>query len=152
MVNTVAKYYNIGRSGTAPLMFLNCNGFRKDPQTDCRTYGPDGKLNYANRYEARSLSFDIIEIKDSFDNTKIFSDFVKLANSQSTYNQGGRIKVVPLLIFHNVDWVTNRPYNTNVALFDQLMKYLYENHFKVLTYKQLGYNTEANTFYLNGMF
>ncbi|MFZ0513563.1 MAG: polysaccharide deacetylase family protein, partial [Candidatus Nitrosopolaris sp.] len=26
VVNTVAKYYNIGRSGTAPLMFLNCNG------------------------------------------------------------------------------------------------------------------------------
>jgi len=28
VVNTVAKYYNIGRSGTALLMFLNCNGFR----------------------------------------------------------------------------------------------------------------------------
>jgi len=31
------------------------------------------------------------------------------------------------------------------------MKYLHENHFKVSTYKQLGYDTEANTFYLNGM-
>jgi hypothetical protein len=152
VVNTVAKYYNIGRSGTAPLMFLNCNGFKKHPQNDCRTYGPDGKLNYANRYEARSLSFDIIEIKDSFNITKMFTDFVKIVNSQSTYNQGGRIKVVPLLIFHNVDWVTNRPYNTNVALFDQLMKYLYENRFTVLTYKHLGYNTETNTFYLNGKF
>jgi hypothetical protein len=70
-------------------MFLNCNGFRKDPQTDCRTYEPDGKLNYANRYEARSLSFDIIEIKDSFNNTKIFSDFVKLANSQSRWKDKG---------------------------------------------------------------
>jgi hypothetical protein len=108
-------------------------------------------LNYANRYAARSLSFDIIEIKDSFKKTKIFSDFVNLVNSQSTYDTGGRLTVVPLLTFHNVEWVTNRPYNTNVGLFDQLMKYLYENHFKVLTYKQLGYNTEANTFYLNGM-
>ena len=151
VVNTVAKYYNMGRSGTAPLMFLNCNGFRKDPQTDCRTYGPDRKLNYANRYEARSLSFDIIEIKDSFNNTKMFSDFVKIVNSQSTYNQGGRIKVVPLLIFHNIGLITNRPYYTNAELFDQLMKYLHENHFKVLTYKQLGYNTESNTFYLNGI-
>ena len=76
MVNTVAKYYNIGRSGTAPLMFLNCNGFKKHPQTDCRTIGPNGELNYANRYTARSLSLDIVEIKDSFNNTKIFSDFV----------------------------------------------------------------------------
>jgi hypothetical protein len=71
------------------VVILNCNGFRKEPQTDCRTYGPDGKLNYANRYEARSLSFDVIEIKDSFNNAEIFSDFVKIVNNQSNYNQGG---------------------------------------------------------------
>jgi hypothetical protein len=147
VLKTVAKYYSIGRSGTASLMFLNCDGFRDDSQTDCRTYGPDGKLNYANRYDARSLSFDIIEIKDSFDKTKMFSDFVKIVNSQSAYNQDGKINAVPLIIFHNVAWITNRPYNTNAGLFDQLMKYLYQNHFKVLTYRQLGYNTKANTFY-----
>ena len=151
VVNTVAKYYNIGRSGTASLMFLNCNGFKKHPQTDCRTYGPNGELNYANRYAARSLSLDIVEIKDSFNNTKIFSDFVKLVNSQSTYNQSRKINAVPLIIFHNVAWINNRPYYTNAGLFDQLMKYLYENHFKVLSYKHLGYNTQANTFYLNGV-
>ena len=152
VVNTVAKYYNIGRTGTQPLMFLNCNGFRKEPQTDCRTYGPDGKLNYANRYEARSLSFDVIEIKDSFNNAEIFSDFVKIVNSQSNYNQGGKINAVPLITFHNVELTTNRPYYTNAILFDQLMKYLHDNGFKVLTFKQLGYNTQTNTFYLKGFF
>jgi peptidoglycan/xylan/chitin deacetylase (PgdA/CDA1 family) len=149
VVRTVAKYYNIGRPGMAPFLFLNCNGFRNHPQTDCRTYGPNGELNYANRYAARSLSFDLVEIKDSFNNTKIFSDFVKIVNMQSSYNQGGKINALPLLIFHNVALVTNRPYYTNAELFDQLMKYLYENHFRVLTYKQLGYNTQTNTFYLN---
>jgi hypothetical protein len=69
VVNTVAKYYNIGRSGTAPFMFLNCIGFKKHPQNDCRTFEPNGELNYANRYVARSLSFDLVEIKDSFNNT-----------------------------------------------------------------------------------
>jgi hypothetical protein len=65
-------------------------------------------------------------------------------------NKAGRkINALPLLIFHNVALVTNRPYYTNAELFDQLMKYLYENHFKVLSYKQLGYNTQTNTFYLN---
>jgi hypothetical protein len=132
-------------------MFLNCIGFKKHPQTDCKTYRPNGKLNYANRYVARSLSFDIVEIKDSFNSTKMFSDFVKIVNSQSTYNQGGKLNAIPLMIFHNITFTTNRPYNTNAGLFDQLMKYLYENHIKVLTYKQLGYNTEANTFYLNGI-
>jgi peptidoglycan/xylan/chitin deacetylase (PgdA/CDA1 family) len=151
VVNTVAKYYNIGRSGTAPLMFLNCIGFKKHPQNDCRTYRPNGELNYANRYVARSLSFDIIEIKDSFNKTNMFSDFVKIVNSQSTYNRGGKINAIPLIIFHNVDLSTNKPYSTNAGFFDQLMKYLYENHFKVLTYKELGYNTQTNTFYLNGV-
>jgi peptidoglycan/xylan/chitin deacetylase (PgdA/CDA1 family) len=151
VVNTVAKYYNIGRSGTAPLMLLNCIGFKKHPQTDCRTYGPNGKLNYANRYAARSLSFDIVEIKDSFNNTKMFSDFVRIVNSQSAYNHGGKINAIPLIIFHNVDLSTNEPYSTNAGFFDQLMEYLYENHFKVLTYKELGYNAQTNTFYLNGV-
>jgi peptidoglycan/xylan/chitin deacetylase (PgdA/CDA1 family) len=149
VVNTVARYYNIGRTGTQPLMFLNCNGL-KEPQIDCITYGSDGKLNYANRYEARSLSFDVVEIKDSFNNAKIFSDFVKLVNSQSNYNQVGKLNAVPLITFHNVELTTNRPYSTNAILFDQLMKYLHDNGFKVLTFKQLGYNTQTNTFYLKG--
>jgi peptidoglycan/xylan/chitin deacetylase (PgdA/CDA1 family) len=149
VVSTVAKYYSIGRSGTQPLMFLNCNGFKKHPQIDCRTYGSDGKLNYANRYEARSLSFDVVELKDSFNDTKIFSDFVKVVNSQNNYNQDGKINAIPLITLHNVALTTNEPYYTNVRLFDRLMLYLYENHFKVLTFKQLRYNTQANTFYLN---
>jgi len=57
----------------------------------------------ANRYIARSLSFDIVEIKDSFNNTKMFSDFVKIVNGQSNYNQGGKINAIPLIIFHNLD-------------------------------------------------
>ena len=84
VVNTVAKYYDMARSGTDPLMFLDCKGFTKHPQTDCRTYTPDGKLTYANRYAIRSLSFDIIEIRDSFDNATMFSDFAKIVNSQNS--------------------------------------------------------------------
>src|SRR5437899_8969571 len=37
VVNTVAKYYDMARSGTDSLMFLDCTGFKKNPQTDCRT-------------------------------------------------------------------------------------------------------------------
>jgi peptidoglycan/xylan/chitin deacetylase (PgdA/CDA1 family) len=150
VVNTVAKYYDMARSGTEPLMFLDCAGFKKNPQTDCRTYSPDGKLNYANKYAARSLSFDVVEIKDSFNNAAIFSDFVKIVNSQIKYNQGGKINAVPLITLHKVDLATNMPYHTNSGLFDQLMKYLHDNGFRVLTLKQLGYNTQINTFYLKG--
>jgi peptidoglycan/xylan/chitin deacetylase (PgdA/CDA1 family) len=150
VVNTVAKYYEMARSGTDPLMFLDCKGFMKHPQTDCRTYTPDGKLTYANRYAIRSLSFDIIEIKDSFDNATIFSDFAKIVNSQNSLNQGGKINAVPLITFHNVALTTNHPYYTNAGLFDKFMKYLHDNGFKVLNLKQIGYDTKTNTFYLNG--
>jgi peptidoglycan/xylan/chitin deacetylase (PgdA/CDA1 family) len=116
VVNTVAKYYDMARSGTDPLMFLDCKGFTKHPQTDCRTYTPDGKLTYANRYAIRSLSFDIIEIRDSFDNATMFSDFTKIINSQNSYNQGGKMNAVPLITFHNVALTTNHPYYTNAGL------------------------------------
>ncbi len=135
VVNTVAKYYDMARSGTDPLMFLDCIGFTKHPQTDCRTYTPDGKLTYANRYAIRSLSFDIIEIKDSFDNATMFSDFINAVNSQNSYNQGGKINAVPLITFHNVALTTNKPYYTNAGIFDKFMKYLHDNGFKVLTLK-----------------
>jgi peptidoglycan/xylan/chitin deacetylase (PgdA/CDA1 family) len=151
VVNTVSKYYNMARSGTDPLMFLDCKGFTKHPQTDCRTYTPDGKLTYANRYAIRSLSFDIIEIKDSFDNATMFSDFVNTVNSQNTYNHGGKINAVPLITFHNVALTTNKPYYTNAGIFDKFMKYLHDNGFKVLNFKQVGYNTQSNKFYLKGV-
>jgi peptidoglycan/xylan/chitin deacetylase (PgdA/CDA1 family) len=151
VVNTVAKYYDMARSGTDPLMFLDCKGFTKHPQTDCRTYTANGKLTYANRYAIRSLSFDILEIKDSFDNATMFSNFTKIVNSQNSFNQGGKINAVPLITFHNVALTTNKPYYTNAGMFDKFMKYLHDNGFKVLTFKQIGYDTKTNTFYLKGI-
>ena len=151
VVNTVAKYYDMARSGTDSLMFLDCKGFTKHPQTDCRTYTANDKLTYANRYAIRSLSFDILEIKDSFDNATMFSNFTKIVNSQNSFNQGGKISAVPLITFHNVALTTNKPYYTNAAMFDKFMKYLHDNGFKVLTLKQIGYDTKTNTFYLNGI-
>jgi hypothetical protein len=61
---------------------------------------PNGKLTYANRYAIRSLSFDRYKIIDLFNNSTIFSDFIKLVNSQINYNIGGTINAVPLVTFH----------------------------------------------------
>jgi len=43
-VNVVAKYYNLAGSGSAPLMFLNCNGYLKQSQNNCGTYSANGLL------------------------------------------------------------------------------------------------------------
>ena len=151
VVNTVAKNYELARSGSEPLMFLHCNGFKNHPQTDCRTYLPDGKLTYANKYAIRSLSFDRYEIKDLFNNSTIFSDFVKIVNSQIKYNNGGTINAVPLVTFHNVALTTNKPYYTNAGIFDQLMKYLHDNGFRVLSMNNLGYDAKNNAFYIKSV-
>ena len=154
VVNTVAKNYELARSGSEPLMFLKCNGFKNHPQTDCRTYLPDGKLTYANRYAIRSLSFDKYEIKDLFNNASIFSDFVTILNSQSNYNKANGITslsgivtnaAVPLITFHNVRPVNNVPYTTNVGVFAELMKYLHDNGYKVLDMANLRYDIKDNT-------
>ena len=159
VVNTVAKYYDLARTGSEPLMFLNCNGFKNHPQTDCKTYLPDGKLTYANRYAIRSLSFDRYEIKDLFNNASIFSDFGQILNSQSNYNKGNGIislsgignnvgGAVPLITFHNVRPVNNVPYTTNVGVFAELMKYLHDNGYKVLDMANLRYDTKSNVFHI----
>ena len=157
VVNTVAKYYDLARTGSEPLMFLHCNGFKNHAQTDCRTYSPDGKLTYANRYAIRSLSFDRYEIKDLFNNASIFSDFVTILNSQSNYNKANGITslsgivnnaAVPLITFHNVRPVSNVPYTTNVGVFAELMKYLHDNGYKVLDMANLRYDTKSNTLHI----
>jgi peptidoglycan/xylan/chitin deacetylase (PgdA/CDA1 family) len=159
VVNTVAKYYDLARTGSEPLMFLNCNGFKNHPQTDCKTYLPDGKLTYANRYAIRSLSFDRYEIKDLFNNASIFSDFEQILNSQSNYNKGNGIislsglgnnvgGAVPLITFHNVRPVNNVPYTTNVGVFAELMKYLHDNGYKVLDMANLKYDTKSNVLHI----
>ncbi|MDP9290219.1 MAG: polysaccharide deacetylase family protein [Thermoproteota archaeon] len=151
VVNTVAKNYELARSGSDPLMFLHCNGFKKHPQTDCRTYLPDGKLTYANKYAVRSLSFDRYEIKGLFNNSTIFSDFVKIVNSQINYNNGGTINAVPLITFHNVLPLGSKPYSTNVAIFDQLMKYLHDNGFRVVSMNNLAFDAKNNAFYIKSV-
>ena len=159
VVNTVAKYYDLARTGSEPLMFLNCNGFKNHPQTDCKTYLPDGKLTYANRYAIRSLSFDRYEMKDLFNNASIFSDFGQILNSQSNYNKGNGIislsglgnnvgGAVPLITFHNVRPVNNVPYTTNVGVFAELMKYLHDNGYKVLDMTNLKYDTKSNVLHI----
>lgn len=98
-------------------------------------------LTYANRYTVRSLSFDVNEIENSFNKAAILTDFIKIVNSQSKYNKSdGIINAIPLIMFYYVDLDTHQPYIANVSLFDQLMKYLHDNGFKVLTMANLWYN------------
>ena len=156
VVNIVAKYYNFARTGTYPLMSLNCNGFAniKPQQTDCRTYLPDGKLTYANRYDIRSDSFFHISSGHNYGPSEMFQKFIQQVNSQVPYNNG-KINAIPILTYHDLTY-NIQDYNKagtpiTVQLFDQEMQYLHDNGFKVLLLNQFGFDPTNNVFYLKNV-
>jgi hypothetical protein len=154
IVNLVAKYYDLARSGSSPLMFLDCNG-PTSHQSDCSTYSTNGKLNYVNRYDIRSQSFFHISNGQNFSPAEMFQKFVQRMNSQIPYNTNGKINVIPIITYHNL---TNnmKDYDSaastiTVSLFAEEMKYLHDNGFRVLLLNQFGFNPTNNVFYLKNV-
>ena len=82
---------------------------------------------------------------------KCFRDLQQ--NSQIQYNKNGIINAIPIVIYHNI---VNLPdvssskdaADTTVNLFDQEIKYIHDNGFRVLTLTQLGYDPINNIFYI----
>jgi len=157
VVDIVSKYYNFARTGTYPLMSLNCNGFanKKPQQTDCRTYLPDGKLTFANRYDIRSDSFFHISSGHNYAPSEMFQQFIQQVNSQVPYNNNGKINAIPIITYHDLTY-NIQDYNKagttiTVPLFDQEMQYLHDNGFKVLLLNQFGFDPTNNVFYLKNV-
>jgi polysaccharide deacetylase len=152
VVDEVAKYYSIARTGSDSLMFLDCKGYVKHLQTDCSTFLPDGTLSYVNRYDIRSQSFDHIHSNAELSQPQLFQQFVQRVNSQISYNKDGTINAIPIVTYHNLTYSNNvynqLPSTIMVPLFAQMMKYLHDNGFKVLTMGQLGYDNTKNVFYI----
>jgi peptidoglycan/xylan/chitin deacetylase (PgdA/CDA1 family) len=170
VVSTVARYYSLARTDTGfPVTFLHCDGWKTHPQTDCRTYSSDGKLTFANRYSIKSWTHRHIDgpysssqegsvcagVCHSYDNSQMLQIFIADVNSQLKFNQGGIIKAIPIVIYHNFVTYPDVSYSkdaadTTVNLFDQEMKYLHDNGFRVLTMANLGYDTSTNSLYVKG--
>ena len=152
VVNTVAKYYDIARTGTDPLMYLHCDGFKEESsQTDCRTFSDDGELNFVNRYSIIGWSHDNDRKENSYDDSEMFNRFVEVVNSASMYNTGSTINAIPIVIWHKIDNSGEddpEAYATTIDLFEKEIKYLHDNGFKVLTMADLGYDANSNYLYL----
>jgi peptidoglycan/xylan/chitin deacetylase (PgdA/CDA1 family) len=152
VVDIVSKYYSFARTGTYPLMSLNCNAFANKPeQPDCRTYLPDGQLTFENRYDIRSESFFHIRSDHNYSPSEMFQKFIQEVNSQVPYNNG-KINAVPIITYHDLTY-NIQDYNKaattiTVPLFDQEMQYLHDNGFKVLLLDQFGFDPTNNVFYL----
>ena len=154
VVNLVAKYYNFGRSGTDRLMFFDCRGYMKDTQTDCRTYLPNGMVTHANRYDIRTASFHHLSEKRNFTPAEMFDVLLQIVNGGTRYNSNGNLNAIPIIVYHDIttslqDYtIPNHAVSTTLDLFDQEMKYLHDNGFRVLLLNQLDYNPNNNVFYI----
>jgi hypothetical protein len=77
----------------------------------------------------------------------VFTEFVRIVEAQNLYNgKAGKIVAVPIIGYHSIG--NSRQFDTSTELFDREMKYLYSNGFKVLKMTDLGYDEEANHFYI----
>src|SRR5256885_166157 len=158
VVNVVSKYYQTAKTlfshNQTALWFLTCNGYQSPlNQTNCSTYTPGGKLQYANQYGVRFTSLDNLEQAYNFNDTAVYNVFVPWINSQTEYNINGGILAIPVVTLHEiVDPATPSSWlNTNQVLFAHILQYLHDNNFTVLTMKDLSYNSNTNTMYVKGL-
>jgi Polysaccharide deacetylase len=148
VVDIVAKYYNLARTGVEPLTFLHCDGYQNHPQTDCRTYDDNDNLNFANRYSIRSWSHHIVlDNNNLIDNDETFNAFIQEVNSQNNYNMEGKINAIPIVTYHQLTMDSHTP-QINAELFNAEMKYLHDNGFRVLTMADIGYDENSNSLYI----
>jgi len=157
VINIVSKYYDLARSGDAPLAFLHCNGYKK--VNDCTPFKNE-KVKYENRYDIKNWSDrpkaqGPTQVAMPMNNMQMLSQFIKEVNLQSGYNKNGCINAIPIVVYHIFLIDPNHIYQpnesiTDVGLFSAEMKYLHDNGFIVLKTSDLGYNQSTNYIYIKG--
>ena len=84
----------------------------------------------------------------------MFGKFVEELNSQNKFNEGGMINAIPIIGYHNINATipdvsyTTESSATSLDLFEAEMKYLHDNGFRVITFADLGYDENSNSFYI----
>lgn len=145
VIKTISKKYDIARTASNELAFLNCDlNFDKIPLNCKEIKNNDGDIKDINRYTLTGWSHDAYKKSEQNDDS-VFSKFIEVVNSQSTFNQNNNIFSIPILIYHRID-NTGIDYSTNLDLFQAEMKYLYDNNFTVLTMEDLIYDKDDGLF------
>jgi peptidoglycan/xylan/chitin deacetylase (PgdA/CDA1 family) len=158
VVTAVSQYYNLARTGDAPLAFLHCNGYKIE--SNCTPFNKNGGVKFENRYDIvnwsdRPKSPGPGQLATPMNNAQMFDQFVKEVNLQSGYNKNGCIEAIPIVVYHN--FLVDKNYIeqpdqsfTDVSLFSNEMKYLHDNGFIVLKTSDLGFDPITNYLYIKG--
>jgi peptidoglycan/xylan/chitin deacetylase (PgdA/CDA1 family) len=145
VVKIVSKYYQSARTANNPVTFLSCDGLKDlSIQDNCRTYSNMHQLTYA----ITGWSHDFSRMVNSYDDSRLFERFIKVVNSQDSYNGDGQINAIPIIIYHRVGETAPVGYNTDLKLFEKEMKYLHDSGYTVLTMADLAYDDKVNHVYI----
>jgi peptidoglycan/xylan/chitin deacetylase (PgdA/CDA1 family) len=148
VIKIVSKYYELARTAGSPITFLHCDGWKdQSNQKDCRTYNKKD-LTFANRYSIRGWSHDQSRLVNSYSDNELLNRFIQVVNNQLEYNKDGTIKAIPIIIYHRAGDKEAVDYNTDPKLFEKEMRYLHDNNFRVITMKDLGFDTKSNYLYI----
>jgi peptidoglycan/xylan/chitin deacetylase (PgdA/CDA1 family) len=156
VVNTVAQYYDLARTGDAPMTFLHCDGYKIE--NNCTPFNNQGHLKYENRYDVMNWSDRPKpaypgQLSIPLNKSQMFTQFVQEVNLQEKYNRNGCINTIPIAVYHdfiidkNYLYTPNKSF-TDIGLFSDEMKYLHDNGFKVLKMSDLGYNAYSHYLYI----
>lgn len=148
IVDIVAKHYSFATRGNDALMFLSCDGFREHKQIDCRRYTENGTPTYANKYAIRNWSHDFEKGENGYKDAEALQKFIRIVNLELRHNQGGYIGAIPIIMYHGIGNMKDEKSSTDNKLFEEEMKYLYDNHFKVFRISDLAYNENNNYLYI----
>jgi hypothetical protein len=167
IVDTIGNNFDFGFTGHSELMFLNCDGwenFGYDEEnyhgtTDCRPYFSDGNPTPTNKFAMKEWSHD--RAHDDINNEmnqdphgidvsySLYLEFVRIVNSQTKFNEPGKINAIPIVGYHEVS--KDDDIGTSPELFYLEMEYLYDNGFKVITIDDLGYDKYQERFYVKNV-
>lgn len=138
-----------------------------DDNDNDRTSADDRTVASADRYTIDSWVHQHIEGDYSYltqscasgtckwyNSSEMLQKFIAYVNSQDSYNKDGIIRAVPIIVYHDIITdldVSNStdPNATTVNLFDDEMKYLHDNGFRVLTMADLKYDENNKYVYIN---
>ena len=162
----ISKYFDFAFAEHAKYMFLNCDGYEKfdygkknyEGSTSCSPYFSDGSPKPTNKYAMKEWSHD--REKDKIYENKYLGEdahgekvneamlkrFIKILERQTEFNKNGEINAISIVAYHRLD--TNKDFDTSPELFEQEMKFLYENGYNVITLSDLGYDENKERFYI----
>ena len=150
VIDTVARYYQLGRTGDKPLAFLNCDLSLEDRKNgsiiqsdymngNCNSLYANAinsnnsktnlasttyynKLETVNKYSIRSWTHHVHHPNTSYNSSQMFAQFVQELNSQDKYNGDGTVNSIPIITYHNF------------------------TNFPIMKYSRNEYNTDINLF------